>query len=146
MVGHARGSTKVEEGKTILRRIWLKTGWNMNQMMLDKLHYSLLQTKIQKIQFFCSLYFIWNLERKDKTITIINVILIIISFRAREKIGNLGDICSETACGMQISMNRVKENVCAKQCLSEYRFHNQHKKTLKTENDIFVFYKMPFFF
>lgn len=34
---------------------------------------------------------------------IIKVILIIISCRAREEIGDLGVICSATACGMQIS-------------------------------------------
>lgn len=55
----------------------------------------------------------------------------------RGKIRNLGGIYSETACGMQISTNYVKENVCAKHCLSEYRFHNQYMKALKIENDIF---------
>jgi len=38
------------------------------------------------------------------TVVIIEI-LIIISCGAREKIGNLGDICGETACRMQISMN-----------------------------------------
>jgi len=49
MAGHTQESKKLEEDKTILRRIWLKTGLNMNYMMLEKLHYPLLQTKIQKI-------------------------------------------------------------------------------------------------
>lgn len=144
MAGHTERNMKMKEDKKLPRRIWLKTGWNVNYMMLDKLHYSLLKTKIQNIQCFCSLHFIWNLGRRDKTI-IIKVILILISCEAKGKIGNLVDICSEAACGMQISMNQVGENVCAKHCLSEYRFHNQHQKTLKTEKGIFIFYKMPLF-
>lgn len=46
MVGYTQRSMKVEEDKTIVGRICLKTGWNMHYVMLDKLHYSLLQTKI----------------------------------------------------------------------------------------------------
>lgn len=65
-----------DEDRTVLSRIWLKTGI-----------------------FLLS-------ERRDKTMSIIiKVVLIIISCGARGKIKNLGDICSETACGMQISMN-----------------------------------------